>query len=236
LFDHFTIIGHRGAAGLAPENTVLGIRTALQHGVEWVEVDVQIVDKQLVVFHDDTLERTTNGAGFISDASFEYVRQLDAGQKERVPLLQEVLTECSGCLGLNIELKGEGTSEAVAKLLFEYQWPKEKVLLSSFYHRELSRFKFLNTQYPVGVIIAGEIREVPALVRDLEPVAIVNHYSFTTDEFIRDSLESNLAILCYTVNNQKIMMDLRQRGVNAIFTDRPDLVDHELRLQNLADC
>ncbi len=83
-------IGHRGAMGHAPENTLLSFRRALELGAHCVEADVYYVDHHLMVFHDDRLERTTNGSGYLADHDFETLRSLDAGNGERIPTLGEV--------------------------------------------------------------------------------------------------------------------------------------------------
>ena len=106
----FLCIGHRGAMGHAPENTLLSLKKALEMGAPCVEVDVYFVDGHLLVFHDDRLERTTNGFGYLADHDFEYLRSLDAGEGERIPTLREVFETVGLKAGVNIELKGPGTA------------------------------------------------------------------------------------------------------------------------------
>ncbi len=92
----FLIIGHRGAAGLEPENTLRSFARALDIGVDAIELDVYCVDEQIVVIHDDTLERTTNGRGDVMATSYDALRRLDAGKGERIPTLDEVLELVAG--------------------------------------------------------------------------------------------------------------------------------------------
>src|SRR6476646_6451219 len=94
--DAFLIIGHRGAAGLEPENTLRSFTRALRIGVDAIELDVYCVDGKLVVIHDDTLERTTNGRGDVMAMSYDALRRLDAGSGERIPTLDEVLDLVAG--------------------------------------------------------------------------------------------------------------------------------------------
>src|SRR5579862_6005632 len=82
--------GHRGAAGHEPENTLRSVRKALELGADGIEVDVYFVDGKLVVIHDDTLNRTTNGRGRLAENTFDYLRSLDAGKGERIPTLEEI--------------------------------------------------------------------------------------------------------------------------------------------------
>ena len=116
----FLCIGHRGAGGLEPENTLRSIRKALALGVDGVEIDVYAVEGQLVVIHDETLERTTNGAGHVEAQSFEYLRSLDAGMGEKVPTLREVLDIVDRRAFVNIELKGRETAALTSGLIREY--------------------------------------------------------------------------------------------------------------------
>ena len=117
---NFLCIGHRGAKGLEPENTLRSIRKALDLGVDGVEIDVYSVAGQLVVIHDETLERTTNGRGLVEEQSFDYLRSLDAGKGEKIPVLREVFDEVNRRAFINIELKGRHTAEPVMELIGEY--------------------------------------------------------------------------------------------------------------------
>ncbi|WP_372695342.1 glycerophosphodiester phosphodiesterase, partial [Immundisolibacter sp.] len=99
-------IAHRGASALAPENTLAAVRRAVEFGIPWVEVDVQACADGLVVIHDDTLERTTDGHGPVATQPLAALRRLDAGGGERIPLPQEVLDLCRGRCAVNLELKG----------------------------------------------------------------------------------------------------------------------------------
>src|SRR5262245_29681827 len=110
----FLCIGHRGARGYEPENTLLSFRKALALGAPCIELDVFAVGGQLVVFHDDRLERTTNGKGFLLEHSFEELRRLDAGKGEKIPTLSEVFAAVDRRAGINIELKGRNTAKPVA--------------------------------------------------------------------------------------------------------------------------
>ena len=107
------VVGHRGAAGVLPENTLRGFRYAIELGVNYVECDVHLTrDDRLVVIHDKKVDRTTNGVGYIRDLDFAAVRALDAGEGEPVPTLDEVLETVRSNVKLLCELKGEGVEDA----------------------------------------------------------------------------------------------------------------------------
>ena len=145
------IIGHRGAAAVAPENTLASFRAAAALGVRWVEMDVSVLaDGAPVIFHDEELERCSNGRGRLTEVDFAYVQQLDAGcwfapqfSGERIPTLSEALQEIQRLgMGLNLEIKhdGPGLERLVASVLttLAHEWrDSDKLLLSSFNHQAL---------------------------------------------------------------------------------------------------
>jgi glycerophosphoryl diester phosphodiesterase len=105
----FNCIGHRGACGHAPENTLSSFELAIEMGCPWIELDVYHIDGELLVIHDDTLERTTNGTGDVMDQSVAYLRTLDAGDGQQIPTLNEIIELVGHRAGINVELKGPDT-------------------------------------------------------------------------------------------------------------------------------
>src|SRR5712675_865230 len=112
--------GHRGARGHEPENTVRSVRRALELGADGIEVDVYFADGHLMVIHDDTLKRTTNGHGRVMDKPFAYLRSLDAGLGERIPTLTEIFDAVHRRAVINVELKGPHTAAPVAALIADH--------------------------------------------------------------------------------------------------------------------
>ena len=153
-------IGHRGAMGHEPENTLCSFQKALELGVDMIELDVYVLKTgELVVIHDDKVDRTTNGHGYVIDKSFKEIRSLDAGQGEKIPTLNEVFGLVDKKVPINVELKGEGTAIPVAKLIEQYindkGWTEEHFLVSSFDHPELKKFKELKPNIRIGALITG---------------------------------------------------------------------------------
>jgi glycerophosphoryl diester phosphodiesterase len=112
------IIGHRGAFGYEPENTLRSIRRALELGVDMVEIDVFVLPSgEIILMHDDRVDRTTNGHGITLDLSFAILRQLDAGKGETIPTLQEVIELVDSRVPINIEIKNPGSAKPVAAVL-----------------------------------------------------------------------------------------------------------------------
>ena len=116
----FLSIGHRGARGHEPENTLRSVRRALALSAHGVEIDVWFVDGELIVIHDAKLERTTNGHGYVSRKTFAQLRALDAGEGERIPTLREVFETVDRRAVIHIELKGRRTAGPVRALIAEF--------------------------------------------------------------------------------------------------------------------
>ena len=138
------ITGHRGAAKLEPENTRLSFQKAIDLGVDQIETDVHLTkDNHLVIIHDATVDRTTNGQGEIADLTLLEIRQLDAGKGERIPTLGEVIEWVRGKVILQIELKGPDTAEPVVRAV-EQNGMEREVVLTSFVHDRLRKARQLN--------------------------------------------------------------------------------------------
>jgi glycerophosphoryl diester phosphodiesterase len=152
-------IGHRGARGHAPENTLLSIETGIRLGADMIEFDVQLCQDELVVIHDPRLERTTNGVGRVEHVRLDYLRSLDAGKGQQIPTLHEVLQFVNGRIPLNVEIKSaDGTGARIAAALREaiHQcWRADHFLVSSFHLPELHEFKRAAPEIPVAALVCG---------------------------------------------------------------------------------
>lgn len=161
------LLGHRGAKGEAPENTMKAIRYALNLGLTAIEIDVHLSkDNQVVVIHDDTVDRTTNGKGKVKDLSYPELAELDAGAGEKVALLSEVLElikNTSKKIFLMIEIKALDLERPVAQLIEKYNLI-DQVAVISFNHRILLTLKSINPKLKTACLFVG----LP-----IDPVAIV---------------------------------------------------------------
>ena len=218
-------VGHRGAMGYAPENILLSIRKAIELSADWVEVDVYLVDGQLIVIHDDTLERTTNGIGSIFDYSVEQLGQLDAGQGEKIPLLQEVIDLTSGKLGLNIEIKGDGVAEPLVELLLSLsENHRKKILVSSFNMQELLAVYEGSVQLNLGVLVEDEVDDGFKWAHRLNAYSIHFDIGNIVIEQVERAHDAKLKVYVYTVNSHHAINDMRQMGIDGVFTNYPDRV------------
>ena len=218
----FTIIGHRGAAGLEPENTLRSFRRAFELGVHAVELDVYAVEGRLVVIHDDRLERTTNGAGLVAATPLPLLRTLDAGSGERIPLLEDVFAAVPDGVGVNVELKGPGTAGALVPLLRTF--PHVEVLVSSFKHRELREFRALDASTRVAVLYQRTDPAMLETARELDAFAINLSNELATPQRVAEVTGAGYRCFVYTVNDPVRAKALAAMGASGVFTDRPDRV------------
>ena len=217
------IIGHRGAAGHAPENTLRSVDLALDLGVHGVEIDVHLVEGRLVVIHDDRLERTTDGAGRVADTRFDALRALDAGDGERVPTLEEVAVRVLGRATLVVELKGDGTAGAVARWLDLLPPPSRAgVVVSSFDHPQLAELRALAPDVRLGALVAGVPLGLAAFAVELGAHAVHMSLECLRPPFVRDAHARGLEAWVYTVNHRDDHAHCARLGVDAVFSDHPD--------------
>ena len=222
-------IGHRGAMGHAPENTLESFQIALDMGVDWMEIDVYAVGGELVVIHDDDLDRTTNGTGAVMKQTLEHLRSLDAGNGQQIPLLSEVMDLIAGKVSLNIELKGPGTAGPVVEYLnkripTDANWSADQILLSAFDHQELIDAQALDPKYKRAPLYwMGEI-DYEFVVNKLEAVSINPSLRMVTKEMVDEAHKHGLSVFVYTVNEKEDIERMREIGVDGIFTNFPDRV------------
>lgn len=218
----FLCIGHRGAAGLAPENTLPGFALALELGVDAIELDVHCCEDELVVIHDDDLARTTSGHGRVATSPLAMVRSVDAGDGARVPLLSEVLDLVGDRAALNIELKGAGTAGPVVALLRARGATPERVLLSAFDHAELLAARAAAPEFQRGALF-GRLRGDPvAAARAVDAVSVNLHRQTVRASVMKRIRDAQLRCYVYTVNDTAEATRLADMGVGGVFTDYPD--------------
>ncbi len=242
------IVGHRGAAGLAPENTLAGFSTAVSLGVDAVELDVHCVHGRLLVIHDDHLDRTTSGKGELKGLGIAALRALDAGGGQSIPFLEEVFDALPPAVGINVELKGPRTAEPVLAMLRNSQGSARDVLVSAFDLDELRHFvdlagirhqlpaahaNALATKVGDGCGLAGSRFMVAPLFDRwnknlLEVATALGAWSVNlsvraaTRQRIAEARARGFRVLVYTVNDPAIAERLFSWGASGIFTDFPD--------------
>jgi glycerophosphoryl diester phosphodiesterase len=232
------IAAHRGVSSLFPENTMPAFIAALNLGCEMIELDISVTkDKEFVVIHDETLERTTSGTGKISDRFFAEIYGFDAGFKltekkisAKVPLLSEVLDLVKNRAVLNVEVKSEVYSKSNAedsaeKLLLEMIEKREmtdQVILSSFNHKILQRLRKISDEVNLGILTSGEPRPPIALTRKLDAFSWhPTHINLSKKIIKYYKKHTGKKIIPYTVNKSKKASSLIKTGIDGFFTDYP---------------
>jgi len=220
-------IGHRGAMGHAPENTIKSFHMALQMGAPMIELDVAVcASGEAVVIHDDRVDRTTDGIGYVNELSLEALKQLDAGDKELIPTLDEVLITFAGKCELNIELKNIAVVDEVVKLLSNSikkgTWKADQLMISSFDHHALSAFQSKMPQIKIGVLVGIIPLNYADIVGDLDAYAINPCLDFLSEEFVQHAKKRGLKVFVWTVNHPEDIERMRHMQVDGIFTNFPD--------------
>jgi glycerophosphoryl diester phosphodiesterase len=219
-------IGHRGAKGHVAENTLASIEKALKLGVDGVEIDVhRCASGELVVFHDFTVDRMTNGTGEVSKLTYKELKKLKTRGNFEIPTLSQALTLINNKCLLNIELKGLDTAKEAARIVAFFVdkkgWDYKNIIISSFQEELLETVFKINDKIPLGVITDTNINKAVALAKTINAVSIHVDYTMLTAEIVED-LKQNFKVFAFTVNNLKPIARIKSYGVDGIISDYPD--------------
>lgn len=237
-------IAHRGFAGIAPENTLISFQKALEHKPDAVECDVHLsADGRLMVIHDETLERTTNGKGKVGEMTFTELRKLDAGswyskkyQGEKIPSLEELIDLVKGKTGLCVELKGKGTASKTVELIEKFNII-DKCSLFSFMPEEILLAKQLNPAISTLLLRYFDPKK-PETLKPLEVAhqVLSSHANIlginkesVSPELIHLMHQRAITVGVYTVNTEEWMNKLINWDVDGIVSDYPDLLMNTLK-------
>ena len=228
----FVCIGHRGASGYEPENTLSSFERAIAMGCRWIELDVYQVEGELIVIHDSTLDRTTNGQGRVASQTLAYLRSLDAGNGQQIPTLTEVISAVDHRAGINIELKGKHTAAPVVALLHQLVkagWDLAEFLISSFNHVELAEVGPLEPRLRTGAIFRRQDVE-DCITKSVILGASCMGLSLRAVEpdLVERIHAAGLKIYAYTVNKSADINKMIAHGVDGVFTNFPDRVFERL--------
>jgi len=222
------IIGHRGAAALEPENTLLSFQKAIDLGCEMIETDARLsVDGKVVLIHDKKVNRATNGQGLVEDKSLYELKKLDAGKGETIPTLTEAWDLIKDRVGLSIEIKEKAVLEEVI-LFIEKGNIKDQVLVSSRYYWLLAKMKKSNPALRTGVVAyvptfsIWQARQMEA--ESLHPVTFI-----TTSKLVQKAHRNNLKVypFPYGIKPEKPedIKKLISLGVDGIFLNDPTVIN-----------
>jgi len=231
------ITGHRGASGLAPENTMVAMVKAIEFGADFSELDVQeTADGVVVLMHDDSLQRTTNLEAPIWEKSYEDLQALDAGawfsdefKGEPIPTLKSIIDAVRGKMKLNIELKMNGhekqLTEKVVAMVKEEDFINN-CILTSFDFGAIKKVKQLNNKIKAGYIFSKMPEDVDVFTANVDLLSV--NKKMVTKEFVQKAHANNKEVHVWTVNDTDDMRKLIALGVDNIITNYPNILNEVL--------
>lgn len=235
-------VAHRGATGYAPENTIAAFDKGVEMKADYIEIDVQrSKDGELVIIHDTTVDRTTDGTGSVKDLTFEQLRNLDAGswkgeefKGEKIPTFDEILDTYHGKVGILIELKSPelypGIEAQVAQELIERNLDKpqnEKIIIQSFNFESMKITNSLLPKVPIGVLTSNRAHTTEQALKEFATYADYFNpsYGIVSKELVDQVHSLGMKIQSWTVRSQAAADFLLDMNVDGIITDYPDYVD-----------
>ncbi len=218
-----TVVGHRGAAGRAPENTLASFQRAVDTGADAVECDVRVsLDGVPVIMHDESVDRTTNGTGNIAELNLSYLRQLEAGRTERIPTLRETLDLCRGKIELEIELKTDLDGSLIVSEVREAG--NTEIRFISFSVKALSMVMDLAPEFPRSLLCGRIDPDYVARARACEADVISVNFKNMIPETAADIHDNGFKAAVWTPNTPEDIREALDLGVDRITSDYPDRV------------
>ena len=231
------VCAHRGFSGKYPENTMLAFQKAYDVGADGIELDVQMrKDGEIVVIHDERVDRTTNGIGYVKDFPYKQLRLLDAGSwfhdrfaRQRIPALMEVLEwvqDLDKEIMINIELKNNAIDypyleEKVLKMIGQFQLEKQ-VILSSFNISSMLKARQLHPTIEIGTLFEGVHESAVTSAKLVNAQAIHGDLPFVLSSEGKKAVDQGMKLRVYTVNDAKVASMLRNAQISALMTDFPN--------------
>lgn len=219
------VIGHKGASKTEPENTLRSFKRAIELEADFIELDVQFSkDKEIVVFHDYDIERITGQDGYIEEMTVKELKQYDIGEGESIPTLKEVISLTNGKIGLQIELKEEGTGKVVIDMLRDANLI-DSTIISSFNHKELLRVQEIEPRIRLGALISERVSNPSDLKKATKRIikkkflAVHPHYGGVDKDLVEYAHSNNLKVNVWTVNEKQDIQRMIDIGVDGIISD-----------------
>ena len=227
---------HRGYSGKYPENTILAFSKAIETGCDGIELDVHLSkDGELVIIHDEAVNRTTNGNGLVGSFTLKELKALDASAgfagvygKNEIPTLREYFELIRDTdIITNIELKTgvytyPGIEGKTLAMIDEFGL-RDRIIISSFNHYSVLRFKELAPEMPCGFLEESWVIQMPAYTKSYGMEYVHPIFNAVTEEFVAGCRENGIGINTWTVNTREDMLDMLEKGVNAIIGNEPEL-------------
>ncbi|UYX54926.1 glycerophosphodiester phosphodiesterase [Bacillus thuringiensis] len=253
--NHIKNIAHRGASAYAPEHTITSYKLGQQLKGDYIEIDLQMTkDGHLVAMHDETLNRTTNGTGFVKDHTLDEIKQLNAGsffnekypnlakeefKSAKVPTLEEIIVTFGRDANYYIETKSPdeypGMEEKLLEIMNHFQI-NDKVIIQSFSEDSLRKIHSLNGNIPLVQLLSYK-QAVQLTASEIEKyktycMGLGMNYKYIDAAYVKKIKKYELEVHPFTVDNEKDMKKLLSWGVDGMFTNYPDRLQSILDLKN----
>lgn len=223
-------IGHRGAMGHAMENTLVSIEKAMNLHVDMIEIDVfKINSGEIIVFHDESLERLTNTSGLIQDFTWPELSQIKLTSGDSIPLLSEVISLVHGKCPINIELKGLETAKATMEIIQQSLNDTisiDQFLISSFHFNELEKVRKYNQNISLGVLTEQFSKDILAFAQEINAFSIHLPFEILNENILQDIQNKGFKVFVYTLNEVENIEKFKKMGVDGIFCNFPERMNH----------
>jgi glycerophosphoryl diester phosphodiesterase len=222
-------IGHRGAKGHQPENTLISFQKAIDLKVDGIELDVHLSsDGEIIVIHDDTIDRTSNGKGFVNKLSLPELRASRIENEHEIPTLTEVFDLINQQCLINIEIKGKGMIKPVVELIESYvenkNWKYDQFIVSSFDWIALLDIHLLNPEIPLGVLTEYDLELAFAFAKFIDAKSVHAHYHLLSKKLTVQMQEEGFQVFAWTVNEPEDIQKIKSFNVNGIISDFPNRI------------
>lgn len=210
-------IGHRGAKGHLPENTLASFEKAIALGVDMIELDVRLsFDKVPMVIHDETIDRTTSKTGLVTDYNAKELQHLG------IPTLRDVFELVDNRCEINVEIKTFSATQAVLDLIAKSSFDQSKILISSFDWNALQEVRFHDEDIRIGVLTETDLDLAMAFAKFIKAEAIHPYYHLLTAENVQKIKEKGFKVFPWTINEPEDITFVKSLEVDGIITDFPE--------------
>ena len=210
-------IGHRGAKGHSPENTLASFEKAIALGVDMIELDVWLSsDKIPMVIHDETIDRTTSKTGLVTDYNAKELQHLG------IPTLRDVFELVDNRCEINVEIKTFSATQAVLNLIAKNTFNQSKILISSFDWNALQEVRFHDEDIRIGVLTETDLDLAMAFAKFIKAEAIHPYYHLLTAENVEKIKEKGFKVFPWTINEPEDITFVKSLEVDGIITDFPE--------------
>ncbi|MGW8376021.1 glycerophosphodiester phosphodiesterase family protein [Streptomyces sp. ODS28] len=214
-------VGHRGVMGVEPENTLRSFVRAEREGLPFIELDLHLSkDGALVVMHDADVDRTTDGKGPIGDFTLAELRELDAGEGERIPVFEEVLDAVSA--PLQAEIKDRAAARVLAGVI-EERGLHERITVISFHDEALRETRSLLPDIPLVLVAGKSSPSVPDRAQEVGAGMVSCELKHLTEEIVGRCHEAGIKVISWTVNTEDELARARELGLDGVVTDMPEI-------------